>query len=68
MNYIRKEKNGTIRQQQIVLTEYIRHQIHHPENELNTRYNKEQLELSINDMRKFIIKKKEKQLYSPTMG
>lgn len=57
MNYIRKEKNGTIRQQQIVLTEYIRHQIHHPENELNTRYNKEQLELSINDMRKFIIKK-----------
>lgn len=60
MNYIRKEKNGTIRQQQIVLTEYIRHQIHHPENELNTRYNKEQLELSINDMRKFIIKKKEK--------
>lgn len=60
MKYIRKEKNGTIRQQQIVLTQYIRHQIHHPENELNTRYNKEQLELSINDMRKFIIKKKEK--------
>ena len=45
--------NTTI--QQIVLTEYIRHQIHHPENTLNTRYTFEQLEESVIAMRDFIV-------------
>ena len=37
-----------------MLTEYIRHQIHHPENILNTHYTQEELKQSINDMRAFI--------------
>lgn len=38
----------------ITLTEYVRHQIHHPENELNTRYTYEQLSCSIQQMREFL--------------
>ncbi|GIZ09026.1 ATP-binding protein [Flavobacterium sp. UMI-01] len=41
--------------QQIILTEYIRHQIHHPENTLNPRFTFEQLEDSVNLMRDFIL-------------
>ncbi|MBL5979361.1 ATP-binding protein [Comamonas sp. NyZ500] len=36
------------------LTEYIRHQIHHPENTLNVRFNSDQLSESIEHMRNFI--------------
>ena len=36
------------------MTEYIRHQIHHPENHLNARYTKDDLKQSIEDMRTFI--------------
>jgi AAA15 family ATPase/GTPase len=39
------------------LTEYIRHQIHHPENEENDHYTREDLVNSINQMRKFITVK-----------
>jgi predicted ATP-dependent endonuclease of OLD family len=46
---------GSTTVQQIVLTEYIRHQIHHPENTLNTRYTFEQLEESVIAMRDFIL-------------
>ena len=42
----------------IIWTEYIRHQIHHPENTENIRYADEKLKESIDDMRKFIISKK----------
>jgi predicted ATP-dependent endonuclease of OLD family len=49
-----KQRNGTIRVEQIVLTEYIRHQIHHPENTNNTRYTTAELSSSINLMRTFI--------------
>ena len=40
--------------EQKIVSEYIRHQIHHPENTHNARYTDEQLQASINDMRVFI--------------
>lgn len=40
-----------------ILTEYIRHQIHHPENKNNTLYTTEDLQESISLMRKFIEQK-----------
>ena len=49
-----KQRNGSTREEQIILTEYIRHQIHHPENTNNTRYSAQQLDESINLMRTFI--------------
>ena len=55
--YRRNEKDS-IKEMQITLTEYIRHQIHHPENNLNTRYNKQELKQSIEDMRTFIGKRR----------
>jgi predicted ATP-dependent endonuclease of OLD family len=39
----------------IVLTDYIRHQIHHPENTNNSRYTNQQLSDSIDLMRDFIM-------------
>jgi AAA15 family ATPase/GTPase len=45
---------GQVREQQIVLSEYIRHQIHHPENTENIRFTNEQLQESIGEMRIFI--------------
>lgn len=45
---------GQVREQQIVLSEYIRHQIHHPENLENVRFTNEQLQESIGEMRTFI--------------
>lgn len=45
---------GQVREQQIVLSEYIRHQIHHPENTENIRFTNEQLQESIEEMRVFI--------------
>ena len=52
--YKRICKNGTIIDEQKILTEYIRHQIHHPENQNNPRYTREELKQSINLMRGFI--------------
>jgi hypothetical protein len=40
--------------EQKIVSEYIRHQIHHPENTHNNRFTDEQLQTSINDMRVFI--------------
>ena len=40
--------------QNVVLTDYIRHQIHHPENTNNIRFTSQQLSDSINLMRNFI--------------
>ena len=53
MTYIR-EQNGAGIPEQKTLSEYIRHQIHHPENHRNVHYTPQQLEQSINDMRTFI--------------
>ena len=53
MSYI-KDSRGKYKRRTNNLTEYIRHQIHHPENKNNTRYSDEQLGESINLMRVFI--------------
>lgn len=52
--YVRLKQNGDTLNEQKIISEYIRHQIHHPENELNQRYTNEQLQQSIGDMRIFI--------------
>jgi predicted ATP-dependent endonuclease of OLD family len=54
MEYNKLQRDGTTRVEQIVLTDYIRHQIHHPENTKNIRYTFGQLSDSINSMRTFI--------------
>lgn len=54
IGYNKLMRDGSIRVEQIVLTEYIRHQIHHPENTNNTKYTFIQLTDSINLMRTFI--------------
>jgi hypothetical protein len=38
----------------IILTEYIRHQIHHPENDQNPKFTNIELQQSISDMRQYI--------------
>ena len=51
--YKRQLRTGIIEEQK-VLSEYIRHQIHHPENTENVRFTNEQLQQSIDVMREFI--------------
>lgn len=53
-NYIKINKDGTTKPINITLTEYIRHQIHHPENTHNLKFTFEELQQSIKDMRDFI--------------
>jgi hypothetical protein len=53
-----KELKGNVSQHQVVLSEYIRHQIHHPENTHNVRYTALELEQSIGEMRSFIVGKR----------
>ena len=53
MEYIRIKRGRKVSEQK-VLTEYIRHQIHHPENQLNEKYTEEELRESIEAMRAFI--------------
>lgn len=52
--YKRQRNDGTLLDEQKILTEYIRHQIHHPENRANDRYTREELKESIDMMRIFI--------------
>ena len=54
MEYIRLRRDGSTLIEQKVLTEYIRHQIHHPENIHNTRFTEVQLSDSIGLMRTYI--------------
>ena len=54
VGYIRLKKDGSTQNEQKVLTEYIRHQIHHPENTHNEKYTETQLLDSIEMMRDFI--------------
>lgn len=54
MPYLKLRRNGSTIEEQKVLTEYIRHQIHHPENTHNARFSAEQLADSIVLMRAFI--------------
>ncbi|MEO1522382.1 MAG: AAA family ATPase, partial [Cyanobacteria bacterium J06633_2] len=53
-DYVRLRRDGSTLSQSIVLTEYIRHQIHHPENDRNIRFTIEELRESIEAMRIFI--------------
>lgn len=53
-----KNYKGRAITQYITMTEYIRHQIHHADNQLNDRYTKEQLVQSIINMRDFLCKSK----------
>ena len=52
--YIRINKNREEVTEQKIISEYIRHQIHHPGNKKNTRYTDKMLQNSINEMRVFI--------------
>jgi hypothetical protein len=58
-------RNGEIRETKKILTEYIRHQIHHPENTHNDKYTEEELLDSINMMRKFISRKQTEENVNP---
>lgn len=55
-NYIRTLPNGLTTPQQIILTEYIRHQIHHPENTNNIPFTTPELRASIESMRSFLTR------------
>lgn len=52
--YIRVRSDGSTVSQQLILTEYIRHQIHHPENGNNARFTLDELKESIQAMRAFL--------------
>ncbi len=52
--YNRQNRDGSIAQQQLVMTECIRHQIHHPENANNRPFTEAELRQSIEAMRSFI--------------
>jgi hypothetical protein len=54
MPYSKLNKDGSTTQQQVVLTDYIRHQIHHPENAKNRKFTDQELRQSIKAMRNFI--------------
>lgn len=47
-------RDGTVRPTQKTMTEYIRHQIHHPENTQNPHFSEQDLQASISAMRLFI--------------
>ncbi|MBS1613715.1 MAG: ATP-binding protein [Bacteroidetes bacterium] len=55
MPYLKLKRDGiTTTSENISLTEYVRHQIHHPENTHNVRFTTVQLDTSVNTMRTFI--------------
>lgn len=54
ISYMRTKRNGDVQEEKKIVSEYIRHQIHHPENTNNPRYTDAQLQQSISDMRVFI--------------
>lgn len=58
-------RNGEIRETKKILTEYIRHQIHHPENTHNDKYTEKELLDSINMMREFISRKQTEENVNP---
>lgn len=54
MRYLKDRRGSTPQEVNITLTEYIRHQIHHPENPHNPRFTFDQLGESISLMRCFV--------------
>lgn len=57
--YLREKDNGTIIEQNLTETKYIRHVIHHPENTHNDGYTFEMIKQSVENMRTFIAEKTE---------
>jgi predicted ATP-dependent endonuclease of OLD family len=55
--YTRLKNNGQTQLEQKILSEYIRHQIHHPENSHNQKFTTEELRQSIGEMRTFVVGK-----------
>lgn len=55
IRYIKILRGGSTKEENVILTDYIRHQIHHPENTLNMRFTDNQLTESIELMRTFIL-------------
>ena len=53
-NYVRLMNDETTRDEQKIMSEYIRHQIHHPENTHNRKFTDKELQESIVNMREFI--------------
>lgn len=58
--YVRLQKDGRAVPQEIVLSEYIRNLIHHPENQHNPAYTLDELKQSIQDMRAYIIDRRKR--------
>lgn len=54
VQYVRVLRGVMTRNEQLTLTEYIRHQIHHPENTYNAHFTDTDLRTSIETMRAFI--------------
>ena len=54
MSYTKVLRTGGTRVEEIILTDYVRHQIHHPENTENRRYCFEELCNSVSQLRTFI--------------
>lgn len=52
--YIQQRDNGETFVREIIMAEYVRHQIHHPENIHNRRFTPEEMRTSIEQMREFI--------------
>ncbi|OAJ32992.1 hypothetical protein A0O36_02818 [Piscirickettsiaceae bacterium NZ-RLO1] len=61
VNYKRIKRNGDLQVEQKVISEYIRHQTHHPENTHNKSYSNHELKESINSMREFIQEQSNKE-------
>lgn len=57
-NYIKKTREREV-VTAINLSQYIRHQIHHPENDFNKRFSIDELQTSVGEMRAFIIAQRE---------
>ena len=56
--YVRQNQQGKVKES-IIKSKIIRHQIHHPENNHNKKYSSDELENSIEEMRKFIKSKRD---------
>lgn len=54
VKYIKIMENDKKKDIEVIMSEYIRHQIHHPKNKANPRFKNEDLQQSIKDMRDFI--------------
>ena len=62
-------KDGKTKTWNLDTTDYVRHQIHHPENHSNPHFTQEELRQSIEDMRSYIRKRAEAEgMWEPVCG